>query len=83
MKIKYIEMMEGVVQSSKPRTERLQSVIQLENIFVVQSGDSVEWQKNTAIVQNASIIENQMLKVRFWLRLIFLNQIYIEMILII
>ena len=78
MKIKYIEMMEGVVQSSKPRTERLQSVIQLENIFVVQSGDSVEWQKSTAIVRNASIIENQTPKVRFWFRLIFLSKSYIE-----
>ena len=65
MKIKHIEMMEGVVQSSKPRTKRLQSVIQLENIFVVQSMDSVETQKNTVIVLNASIIESQMLKVRF------------------
>ena len=42
MRIKHIEMMEGVAQSSKPQTERLQNVIQWANIFVAQNGDFVE-----------------------------------------
>ena len=52
MKIKRIEMMEDVVQSSKLLMERLQNVIQQANIFVAQNGDFVGSLQNIVIARN-------------------------------